>query len=439
MSTKWIIVIIAGALLLSCVGIGVIAFFVFFPTGINSLQILPDRVPGISARATEEQAFAVDGPASLVVENLFGDVQVQAAGEGAEGQILMVAEKTAWGYSQEEAEQALEKMVIITEQDGNRVTIRIERNRQLQLANTNRANSIDFTITVPVETAVEVSNQSGDVQLNGTQGPAQLRSAFGQVVASDVDGALDLESRSGAVSARRIDAGSGNLVLNSAFGNVALEDATGGRVQVSSRSGGLTLNNVQASGDIVLDSDFGAITYRQGQGANLQVEAGSGAVELSQIVLEGELSVYSRFGNVTVNRVDAGGYELEAESGKVSVTGVQGKVTVRSNFGDIEVTDGISTTLDLETQSGGVTYRGSLGEGPHRLHTDFGDVRITLPADSAFDFDLETGFGDIHSGFDVTLSGELNEKHWVGKVNGGGSRLAISTRNGGISIEKSAR
>lgn len=439
MNTKWIIVIIAAALLLSCVGIGVIALFAFFPTRISNLQFLPERVPGISARATEEQTFAVDGPATLVVDNLFGDVQVQTAGEGADGQILMVAEKTAWGYSQEEAEQNLEAMVITTEQDGNRVVIRVERNRQRQLANANRANSIDFTITVPVETAVEVSNQSGDVQLNGTQGPAQLHSAFGQVMASDVDGALDLKSRSGSVSARRIDAGSGDLILHSDFGNVVLEDATGGRVQVSSRSGGLTLNNVQASGDIALDSDFGMITYRQGQGASLQVDAGSGAIELSQVMLDDELSVYSRFGDVTVTQVDAEGYELEAESGKVSATGVQGKVTARSNFGDIVVTDGISATLDLETQSGGITYRGSLGEGPHRLHTDFGDVSITLPEDSAFDFDLETGFGDIHSGFEVTISGELNEKHWVGTVNGGGPRLAISTRNGGISIEKSAK
>ena len=82
-----------------------------------------------------------------------------------------------------------------------------------------------------------------------------------------------------------------------------------------------------------------------------------------------------------------------------------------------------------------ISAAGSLAEGGHSIQTRFGDVRLRLPQDAAFNFDLQTRFGKISSDFPVTVQGTLDENHWVGVANGGGPKLTASTQNGNIAIE----
>ena len=88
-----------------------------------------------------------------------------------------------------------------------------------------------------------------------------------------------------------------------------------------------------------------------------------------------------------------------------------------------------SVTLDLKTNSGKVQFSGSLGEGPHHVKSDFGEVNITLPADSKLNVDLKTDFGGISSDIPltVTLDGSTDKNHQVGTMNGGGDQLTVTT------------
>jgi hypothetical protein len=58
---------------------------------------------------------------------------------------------------------------------------------------------VDFEITVPRETAVNAQTVSGDLDLNGTRGPARLESVSGDVNIADVQGPMRLKSVSGDV------------------------------------------------------------------------------------------------------------------------------------------------------------------------------------------------------------------------------------------------
>jgi DUF4097 and DUF4098 domain-containing protein YvlB len=60
---------------------------------------------------------------------------------------------------------------------------------------------------------------------------------------------------------------------------------------------------------------------------------------------------------------------------------------------------------------------------------------MAIPEDTALTFDLKTGFGDISTDFPITVSGDLDEDHWVGTVNGGGSQLTAETNSGSITLE----
>jgi hypothetical protein len=48
---------------------------------------------------------------------------------------------------------------------------------------------------------------------------------------------------------------------------------------------------------------------------------------------------------------------------------------------------------------------------------------------------LQTEFGKITSDFEVTISGKLEEKHWTGKINGGGDELTVKNNNGNITLQ----
>ena len=101
------------------------------------------------------------------------------------------------------------------------------------------------------------------------------------------------------------------------------------------------------------------------------------------------------------------------------------------------ITQAENATLDLNTQSGSIEFEGSLGEGPHSIHSDFGQISLSLPIDSALNVDLETEFGNINSDIPVTvvLNGEVDQSHHVGTINGGGPELKVSTQSGNITIK----
>jgi DUF4097 and DUF4098 domain-containing protein YvlB len=117
--------------------------------------------------------------------------------------------------------------------------------------------------------------------------------------------------------------------------------------------------------------------------------------------------------------------------------GAQGSLKAHTGFGNITVKNAKEAILDLDTQSGAVDFAGSLGKGAHTVHSEFGEIELALPADSALDVDLSTEFGKITSEIPVTvtLSGDLEKGKQAGTMNGGGSQLNVATKNGNITIK----
>jgi DUF4097 and DUF4098 domain-containing protein YvlB len=239
-----------------------------------------------------------------------------------------------------------------------------------------QTNTVEFTITVPSETAVKVNIDFGTITLADTAGDADLQSNFGGVSAS----------------------------------------------------------NVHATGDVTLRTDFGKIEFKRGTANNLTIKTNSGSVTLDDVLVNETVDVDSDFGGITLTEVDASTYSVSTNSGSITITGAHGAVTAHSDFGDVTVREAEEVTLDLKTNSGGITFSGSLGDGPHSLVSDFGSVRLTIPADSALTVDLQTDFGKITSDLPITASGDLDE-HWQGDINGGGVRLTVKTNSGGISLD----
>lgn len=400
--------LMAGILLLAelflCAGIvGVLWFTVGAARlGLSDIRLgnvrwLGFNTNAISAEADETQQFTVAGPAKLEIgsnsKGMVGDIVV-TGGPGDE--IVIKAHKVAWGINQTEANDALAALKVKASQNGDTVTVEVERPDTVTFGDNGQADRVDLTITVPANTAVKARANLGEITLSKTT--------------NDVDVETD-------------------------FGDVNIADVKAGEVKARTNAGEVKLQNVEATGEVTLNADAGEIRFEKGSAGSLTVNTSAGQVKLSELTIGDKVSVQADFGEITLEAVSAKSYDLGSNSGTITVTGASGSVKAHTDFGDVEVTEATEAVLDLQTNSGTVRFSGSLGSGDHQLSSDFGNIVVVLPKDAELDFDLKTDFGKISSDLPIAISGAPDESHWVGTINGGGASLTAKTNSGNISVE----
>ncbi len=106
---------------------------------------------------------------------------------------------------------------------------------------------------------------------------------------------------------------------------------------------------------------------------------------------------------------------------------------VNTGSGDITV-DGAKSSFEASTGSGNVHVSGEVHEG-WNIRTGSGDVRLTVPQNSAFNINARAMSGSVHTDLPVTMNGSL-ERHTIkGSINGGGPTVTISTGSGSIDVQ----
>lgn len=373
----------------------------------------------VSLTDSEEQRLTVSGELDLVVDNLEGNISVEAA-DGNE--VLIRADKTAWGGSEAAAQKAMDGLKVIVEQTGNsvKITSKLEAAPPDVMYIGSINGSVDYTISVPRNTSVNLISKSGKLSLVGTSGNASLGTDFGSIEARGVSA----------------NPANGWVRLSSTFGAISAEDISGRSLQVDTQNGSVSLDDFNIETGVGIESQFGSIDLNAGQAGSLDINSGNGKITLRNLQVEEKLVVKGSFGDVSLFMVDAEGYELETQNGGISLDGGRGAVSARSSFGNIEILNVQDARLDLVSQNGAITFRGTFGEGLQRIESSFGEIKIFLPADSSFDFDLKTEFGSIKSDFEMTISGDLGQQQLIGRVGNGGEKLTVRTSNGSISLFK---
>lgn len=434
MNSKWIIATILVLALIATCAAGMFALW----QGVQMAQasgfsFRTGSFNTVEATATEVKTIPVSGPLKLSVENDLGFVKVEA---GAASQVQVKAEKTAWGGTDEEAQQALDDIQVQVEQKDGEIRIWVKPVVEVTGLHLGpRGQWVHFTITVPTETSVNLSSSNGDLTLSDVQGDATLNTRFGDVDVSNLTGKLSVTTSNGQITARNIEAGESPVSLKTDFGDIEVTTMTAGDLTLKSTNGKLTLNGVKSTGALDVRSDFGGLELRSVSGLSLEAHTSNGKVQVRQAEFSGKVNVSSNFGDLTLEETRANDMNLKTQNGEISVSGAAGKITAHSDYGDVDVTAAGQALVTLTSNNGKVTFTGSLAEGDHTLKSNFGDIRLNLPSDSALTFDLKTDFGKIRSDFPVTISGELDEKRWKGDINGGGARLTASTQNGNITIQ----
>jgi hypothetical protein len=124
----------------------------------------------------------------------------------------------------------------------------------------------------------------------------------------------------------------------------------------------------------------------------------------------------------------------------ISINGLKKEINIK-NCKDITLKD-VSGPLVLSTISGNVTITSNeLAAGkPFSITSVSGDIDLTLPLKAAMNVDLNTVNGGVYTDFDIAETKD-NMKRVGGNqisfaLNGGGSKLAISTVSGNIYLRK---
>jgi len=142
-------------------------------------------------------------------------------------------------------------------------------------------------------------------------------------------------------------------------------------------------------------------------------------------------------GELTLENI-AGDAYLKTVSGDIQATGVKGSVEAEAVSGDIDLRDvSEAQTVSAKNVSGNITYTGMIkAGGRYELKAHSGDVRMTIPADSAFDFEASTFSGDIDSDFEIQVVGKISPREIHGTVGKGGATVTLKSFNGSIDLKK---
>lgn len=386
---------------------------------------------GQTASSDETKTYTISTPGILVINSPYGFVTIKGTTTG--NQVKIRIQKDAHGFSKENAEENLKKMVVDIKQDGNTINVNVPEPSGIVV----NYPFVDFTVEVPEDTAISVDNKMGELNVKNIASDLLLHSNFGDVDVSDVtNGSVTVTSKAGSIKVRQVTGDKHPVDLTSDFGNIDLTDARGSQVNVSSNNGEVSLTRVESNGPISLKNEFGEITLRETWGESLDIVSKNGSVNLKETRINNFLSVQNDFGDIVLDNVFPKTLDLQNKNGSIVLDHASGIITASTEFGSIEINNCQDCGLNLTSKNGSIAYEGSLGEGPHELSSDFGSIDLKLPSDSTLTVDLRTEFGDIFNDFEIIADGKDTKHHQIGKINGGGAILNIDVNNGSINLEK---
>jgi DUF4097 and DUF4098 domain-containing protein YvlB len=274
-----------------------------------------------------EKTLQVSGPVNLEVQTRSGEVTVHSGASGSVSIRAKIYVGNNWLFGNRHTDVSDIEQHPPIRQDGNSIRIDNVSVRDI---------SVDYEITVPVDTTVRAHSGSGNETIEGTHGNADVTTGSGDVRLSQLTGEI------------RLQTGSGNVR--------ALEVA--GPLRGGTGSGDVEVREI-ASGDIDLHTGSGNVSVRGISGA-FRGEAGSG--------------------NITAEGRQEGAWEIRTGSGNVRV-----RLPANAGFdADISTSSG---TLDVGAPIT-MTVQGRVQESRKRI---VGKARGGGPV-----LTVRTGSGDIH-------------------------------------------
>lgn len=163
-----------------------------------------------------------------------------------------------------------------------------------------------------------------------------------------------------------------------------------------------------------------------------RIDSTSGSGDQTIGAVEGPVNAETGSGDLRVGPVQLGA-SLHSGSGDIELLGATGDVNVQAASGDVSAT-GVAGKVNARTASGDIHVEGQ-PTGDWTIGAASGDVELRLPADAAFSLNASTGSGSVRVTHPLDQGQQASRRSIAGTSRGGGSRLAVSTASGSITID----
>lgn len=250
------------------------------------------------------RTFAVGTSPELSVKNEFGALRII---EGAGEQILFKITIVGKDKKDANARRIAESVEISFQQDGNRISA---KTKYENIKCNNCGRSVDYEVTVPKNTRLQLANKFGNITLNNVIEPAEIDLQFGKLFANTMT-KLKLEVQHGGSTINKCD----DLTLNSSFSKNKLGEIN--RLSAKVQHGGI---DVEELGYSEVKSDFSNVTVG--------------------LLKEAFIATGFSYGSLTIKEVrpDFSRVKVDASFTKVKISLTQEhhfKAVLHSSFGSI--------------------------------------------------------------------------------------------------------
>jgi DUF4097 and DUF4098 domain-containing protein YvlB len=197
--------------------------------------------------------------------------------------------------------------------------------------------SVDYEITVPVDTTVRTHSGSGDQIIEGTHGNVDVQTGSGDVKLAHLTGEVRLQTGSGDVRAREI---AGAVKGGAGSGDIEVQETGSGDIDLHTGSGNIEVRGIQ--GGFHAEAGSGDITAEGTQRGAWEIRTGSGNVRLrlpANAAFDADISTSSGSVDVEapIEMTVQGRVQEERKSIRGKVRGGGPLLSVRTGSGDINI------------------------------------------------------------------------------------------------------
>lgn len=278
----------------------------------------------------------------------------------------------------------------------------------------------EFLITIPSQFNVEVRTSGGNVAIDSDiDGNVEINSMGGNITTTNIKGLVKLTTQGGDVKVGNVN---GNLFINTMGGNINVGSIKGDNTKINTMSGEITIDKIYSKVQVM--------TY----GGNININ------EVSD-----EANIETMGGNIQILNVN-GKLKMETKGGNLRIKKADGSLIAVTYGGNIELFN-ISGNVYAKTLSGNITSEiNPVLNSKSQFYSLNGEIEITLPSLAKTEIEAEIkGFGGRYLKDFYKIESDYQPKEFYNSeakikgiyiINGGGSKIYISTTNGNIKINK---
>jgi hypothetical protein len=371
-----------------------------FPLILTTLVIVLSLVISLNAQTSKEAKFDVGKGDLLDVSLSQGNIDI-TTGSGSEVNVLAKNIKEN------------EMKLLTMEKKGSRIEIVFKGED---------SDDFELLLTIPSSLNLDLSTGGGNVIVNGDlSGDADVSTGGGNITAKAINGTADLSTGGGNIKTGDIN---GNADISTGGGEIKI-DIINGVADLSTGGGNIYITSVNSSADI---------------------STGGGNINVGDV--GGKADISTGGGNINVGNV-GGKADISTGGGNINLESAEGKIDVSTGAGNISLKN-ISGFVDASTGAGDI-YAELIPDGKthSELTTGIGDIELRIPGSanatiiastsvtmwSGDDSDLESIKSDFEPS-NVKRNRENKSIEVTYVLNGGGSKIEISTGMGEIQIRK---